>query len=36
MNLVTNGAEAINGLGEIAIRTCCERIGEGQVLASGL
>lgn len=36
MNLVTNGAEAINGLGAIAISTCRERIGEGQVQASGL
>lgn len=36
MNLVTNGAEAINGLGAITIGTCCERIGEGQVLTSGL
>jgi len=36
MNLVTNGAEAINGLGAITIGTSCERIGEGQVLGSDL
>ena len=36
MNLVTNGAEAINGQGVITIATCCERIGEGQALAAGL
>lgn len=36
MNLVTNGAEAINGLGMIAIETCRETIGGEQVAVSGL
>ncbi|EKD39197.1 MAG: signal transduction histidine kinase [uncultured bacterium] len=36
MNLVTNGAEAINGSGVITIETCRERISEVQLAASGL
>lgn len=36
MNLVTNGAEAINGLGMIAIETCREKISGEQVAVSGL
>lgn len=36
MNLVTNGAEAINGSGAITIGTCRERRSEVQLAASGL
>lgn len=36
MNLVTNGAEAIDGLGIITIETARERISESQVLIFGM
>ena len=36
MNLVTNGAEAINGLGVITIKTSCESLGEVQAVPLGI